>query len=75
MITDILGYAGLAIAMLSFMQNNIFVLRVMGIIASTLFFTQAFLIQEMSLMVANVCFATIHVYWIIKYKMVDKSGK
>ena len=75
MLTDILGYTALAIAMLSFMQNNIFVLRVMGIVASLLFFTQAYLIQETSLMVANICFALIHSYWIIKYKTVDKSGK
>ena len=75
MLVDILGYTALAIAMLSFMQNNMFVLRVMGIVASFLFLTQAYLIGETSLMVANVCFAAIHAYWIIKYKMVDKVEK
>ena len=75
MITDILGYTALLIAMLSFMQNNMYVLRAMGIVASLLFLTQAYMINEMSLMVANICFACIHLFWIYKYKTVDKSGK
>ncbi|RLA14004.1 MAG: hypothetical protein DRQ60_07095 [Gammaproteobacteria bacterium] len=75
MLEEGIGYVALAIAMASFMQNNIFVLRVMGIIASLLFLTQAIMIDKTSLIVANICFASIHVYWIIKYKLVDKSGK
>ena len=75
MLVDIIGYTALAIAMLSFMQNNMYVLRIMGVVASLLFLTQAYLIQETSLMVANVCFACIHLYWIYKYKVVDKVVK
>ena len=75
MLVDILGYTALAIAMLSFMQNNMYILRMMGVSASVLFFSQAYLIGETSLMVANVCFATIHLYWIYKYKVVDKVVK
>jgi len=71
-VIDILGYTALAIAMLSFMQDNIYVLRVMGIIASLLFLTQAYLIGETSLMVANICFTFIHSYWIVKYKLKKK---
>ena len=75
MLVDILGYTALAIAMASFMQNNMYVLRIMGVVASLLFLTQAYLIGQTSLMVANVCFTTIHLYWIYKYKVVDKVAK
>ena len=75
MTADIIGYAALVVAMVSFMQRDIMPLRILGIVASLLFMTQAILITETSLIVANVCFATIHGYWIYKYKTLDKVVK
>lgn len=73
MLSEIIGYAALFIAMISFMQKRIMLLRILGIVASMLFFAQAYLISSTSLMVANVCFALIHGYWVYKYKVVDKA--
>jgi len=75
---DLLGYTALLIALLSFLQNNIYVLRVMGIIASVIFCIHAYLTDMQVYVVANICFALVHLYWIVKYKMnkvVDKVAK
>jgi hypothetical protein len=73
LLVDIIGYIALGIAMISFMQGSIMKLRVLGVVASTLFFAQAMMLESNSLMVANVCFALIHLYWIFKYKRVRMS--
>ena len=72
MIAETIGYMGLVILLLSFMQGNIIRLRVLSIIGSIVFLIQAHMLGSVSLMLANLCFVIVHSYWIYKYKTVDK---
>jgi hypothetical protein len=72
MIAEVLGYVALAFLLYAYTHSDMWKLRIFGFLGSVVFTIQAGMVELHSLVVANIIFATIHLYHLRKLHL-DKK--
>ena len=69
MITDLLGFSALALMLLAVSKDDLNLFRKLALAATCLFMAQAIMLESVSLIISNTCFASLYTYKLIQNKL------
>ena len=72
-IIEIIGYAGSALVLISFLMSSVVKLRIVNTIGSLIFAAYALIIKSYPTAIMNICLVSINIYYLFKLRHKDPS--